>query len=205
MTDTSITRTMRAAIRIGEDFYTLEETITLPADANEAAITQAVALGWQIYRAQRAAAEAQIEEMRGSIVAAPILASEKQRNYIAALQTQAGWSSEQLAHAATGLGFDLATMTHAQASVLIDAMKNNQAAPAPTRTPPKTAAEAQSRFFVRYQEMIGGATWASVQRYLSSSEPMPRTIEGWLAAAKAIQDKGAAPRTMPREWEDAPV
>lgn len=208
MTDIpTVTRTIRAAIRIGEDFYTIEETITLPADANEAAITQAVALGWQVYRAQREAATAQVAEMREGIPVVAVLASEKQRNYIAALQTQAGWSSEQLHAAATGLGFDLPSMTHAQASALIDAMKNHQAAPPPTRTPPKTAAEAQSRFFTRYQEIVGGATWASVQRYLSSSDPMPRTIEGWLAAAKAVNEKGAvsAPRTMPKEWEETPA
>jgi hypothetical protein len=196
MSDTLISRTMRAAIRIGEDFYTLEETITLPADANEAAITQAVDLGWQIYRAQRAAAETQIEEMRGSIVAVLSLASEKQRNFISALQNDLGWDGEFLGQQARLWGWELATLTRDQASSLIDRMREllpKQAERPAQRPPPKTAAEAQQRFFVRYQDKIGGATWASVQKYLGTNAPMPRTIDGWIDAATAVNEKGAQP------------
>src|SRR3989442_164497 len=48
-----VSRTYRAAIRIGEDFITLEETIALPLDASDDEVAQAVELGWRIYRAQR--------------------------------------------------------------------------------------------------------------------------------------------------------
>ena len=37
-----VSRTYRAAIRLGEDFITLEETISLPLDASDEEVTQAV-------------------------------------------------------------------------------------------------------------------------------------------------------------------
>ena len=98
-----VSRTYRAAIRLGEDFITLEETITLPLDASAEEVTQAVDLGWRIYRAQREAAEAQAADIRSTAPApAPITirdpdapASDNQRNYIATLQDKLTWSSEQ--------------------------------------------------------------------------------------------------------------
>src|SRR5512143_1611249 len=95
-----VSRTYRAAIRIGEDFITLEETIALPLDASDEEVAQAVDLGWRIYRAQREAAEAQASEIRSAIgTPQPITvrdpdapASDKQRNYIATLQEQISWS-----------------------------------------------------------------------------------------------------------------
>src|SRR3954462_15671187 len=100
-----VSRTYRAAIRIGEDFITLEETIALPLEASDEEVAQAVDLGWRIYRAQREAAEAQIADVRGSAGApAPIIvrdpdapASDKQRNYVVTLQDNLAWNSEQLA------------------------------------------------------------------------------------------------------------
>ena len=101
----SVSRTYRAAIRIGEDVITLEETIALPIDASDEEVAQAVDLGWRIYRAQREAAEAQASEIRSAIgTPQPITvrdpdspASEKQRNFIVTLQEQINWTSEQLA------------------------------------------------------------------------------------------------------------
>jgi hypothetical protein len=127
----SVTRTYRAAIRIGEDFITLEETIALPLDASDEEVAQAVDLGWRIYRAQREAAEAQATEIRSAIgTPQPITvrdpdapASDKQRNYIATLQEQISWSSEQLAAYAQEQDLDLVTMTKGQASVFIDGLK----------------------------------------------------------------------------------
>jgi hypothetical protein len=127
----SVSRTYRAAIRIGEDFITLEETIALPIDASDDEVAQAVDLGWRIYRAQREAAEAQASEIRSAIgTPQPITvrdpdspASDKQRNYIATLQEQINWSSEQLAAYAEEQEFDLVTMTKGQASVFIDGLK----------------------------------------------------------------------------------
>lgn len=127
----TVSRTYRAAIRLGEDFITLEETIALPIDASDDEVQQAVDLGWRIYRAQREAAEAQASEIRSAIGTpqpftvrdpdAP--ASEKQRNYIATLQEQVSWSSEQLASYAREQEVDLVTLTKGQASVFIDGLK----------------------------------------------------------------------------------
>src|SRR5262245_24149072 len=127
----TVSRTYRAAIRIGEDFITLEETIALPLDASDEEVTQAVELGWRIYRAQREAAEAQVTDIRSTIGApAPITvrdpdspASDKQRNYIATLQDNLAWNSEQLAVYAEDQSVDLVTMTKGQASLFIDGLK----------------------------------------------------------------------------------
>ncbi|HEX9372022.1 MAG TPA: hypothetical protein VF897_13495 [Roseiflexaceae bacterium] len=126
-----VSRTYRAAIRLGEDFITLEETIALPLDASDEEVAQAVELGWRIYRAQREAAEAQVADIRGTIGApAPITvrdpdspASDKQRNYIATLQDQMSWTSEQIAAYAEDQRIDLVTLTKGQASQFIDGLK----------------------------------------------------------------------------------
>jgi hypothetical protein len=126
-----VSRTYRAAIRLGEDFITLEETITLPLDASDEEVTQAVDLGWRIYRAQREAAEAQAADIRsGAPAPAPITirdpdapASDNQRNYIATLQDKLAWNSEQLATYAEEHNVDLVTMTKGQASGFIDGLK----------------------------------------------------------------------------------
>jgi hypothetical protein len=127
----TVSRTYRAAIRIGEDFITLEETITLPLDASDEEVAQAVDLGWRIYQAQRAAVEGQIAGVRETAAAPqPITvrdpeapASDKQRNYIAALQEDLAWSSEQLAAYARERSMDLVTITKGQASTFIDGLK----------------------------------------------------------------------------------
>lgn len=129
--DRLISRTYRAAVRIGEDFITVEETITLPIDASDDEVMQAVDLGMRIYRAQREAVEAQISTIRETAgTPAPITvrdpdspASEKQRNYIAALQEDMSWSNEQLSSYATEQSVDLVTMTKGQASAFIDGLK----------------------------------------------------------------------------------
>ena len=126
-----ISRTYRAAIRIGEDFITLEETITLPLDASDEEVGQAVDLGWRIYRAQREAAEAQVADVRSSAPAPAAItirdpdapASDNQRNYIATLQDKLTWNSEQLAAYAEEQRVDLVTMTKGQASAFIDGLK----------------------------------------------------------------------------------
>jgi hypothetical protein len=48
--EATVSRTYRAAIRIGEDYVTLEETIVLPLDASDEEVAKAVDLGWRIYR-----------------------------------------------------------------------------------------------------------------------------------------------------------
>ncbi|MBC8164002.1 MAG: hypothetical protein H7Z42_22560 [Roseiflexaceae bacterium] len=128
--DRSVSRTYRAAVRIGEDFITVEETVTLPIDASDDEVMQAIDLGLRIYTAQRTAVESQISAIRESAVPAPIIvrdpespASEKQRNYIAALQEDLTWSNEQLGGYAGEQDVDLVTMTKGQASSFIDGLK----------------------------------------------------------------------------------
>jgi len=126
-----VSRTYRAAIRIGEDFITMEETIALPLDASDEEVTQAVDLGWRIFRAQREAADAQVNDIRSAIgTPAPITvrdpdspASDKQRNYIVTLQDNLSWNSEHLAAYADEQSVDLVTMTKGQASQFIDGLK----------------------------------------------------------------------------------
>jgi hypothetical protein len=129
--EASVTRTYRTAIRVGDDYLTLEETITLPLDADEAEIKQAVELGWRIYTAQQEAVSQQVAAVREAQGAYPAFtmrdpeapASEKQRNYIAALQDDLTWSNEQLTTYAGGQGIDLVTLTKGQASQFIDTLK----------------------------------------------------------------------------------
>ncbi|MFV9504931.1 MAG: hypothetical protein AB4911_10250 [Oscillochloridaceae bacterium umkhey_bin13] len=127
----TVTRTYRTAVRLGEDFVTLEETISLPLDASDDEVQQAVALGWRIYQAQREAAEQQVLAIREAqghpttpMVRDPDApASEKQRNYIATLQDNLTWTNEQLASYAAEHDVDLVTMTKGQASGFIDGLK----------------------------------------------------------------------------------
>ncbi|NNJ09327.1 hypothetical protein EKD04_003195 [Chloroflexales bacterium ZM16-3] len=127
----SVTRTYRAAIRLGEDFITLEETITLPLEASDEDVQRAVDLGWRIYAAQREAVAQQIAGAReGHGHATPITvrdpdapASDKQRNYIAALQDDLSWTNDQLGSYAGEQSVDLVTMTKGQASSFIDSLK----------------------------------------------------------------------------------
>jgi hypothetical protein len=129
--DRSVTRTYRAAVRLGEDFITLEETITLPIDASDADVEQAVDLGWRMYRAQRESLDQQIAHIREAQPVSTAItvrdpespASEKQRNYIAALQDDLSWTNEQLVTYATEHNVDLVTLTKGQASGFIDDLK----------------------------------------------------------------------------------
>ncbi|NJN68255.1 MAG: hypothetical protein HC884_16850 [Chloroflexaceae bacterium] len=128
----SVTRTFRASLRIGEDFFTLEESITLPLGASDDDIDEAVQLGWRVYQAQREACEQQIasirETHRGPPVAVAVRnpdapASDNQRGYIARLASDLGWSVEQLGTYASEQGVDMMTMNKGQASGFIDGLK----------------------------------------------------------------------------------
>ncbi len=67
-----------------------------------------------------------LAERRGGVStpkATPVPASDKQRSYIAQLQDNLCWSSEQLATYANEQDVDLVSMTVAQASTFIDGLK----------------------------------------------------------------------------------
>ena len=125
-----VTRTLRAAVKIGDDYYTLEETITLPPTASDAEIAQAVATGRRIYEAQRGALDAQIAALRdGRTASLPTMrepdapASEKQRAYMDYLLKELEWTSDQLAAFAAERDLNMLTLTKREASALIDELK----------------------------------------------------------------------------------
>ncbi|MBX0331421.1 hypothetical protein K2Z83_27595 [Oscillochloris sp. ZM17-4] len=131
-TSPTVTRTYRAAIRLGEDYITLEETITLPLDAGDDAVQRAVDLGWRIYTAQHEAVAQQASQVRADTPAAPASApkpaSDKQRAFIDTLAREVGWDGDALTAFAVAQGVDSwETMSAAQAAALIDAIKAQKA------------------------------------------------------------------------------
>jgi hypothetical protein len=166
----TVSRTYRAAIRIGEDYVTLEETIVLPLDATDEEVKKAVELGWRIYQAQRAAIEAQTASIREAQPAphtptvrdpdAP--ASERQRHYIAALQEDLSWTNEQLATFAQEHRVDLVTMTKGQASAFIDSLK-------------KLAEERQA--YTTAPRSAAGDDGAGAARFSDSAPALPKQID----------------------------
>jgi len=130
-----VTRVMRAAVKIGDDYYTIEESVTLPAAAGDDEIREAVETGLRIYEAQRAAVEQQVRGLRDQVVAQPLPvqirepdapASEKQRTYMDYLLRELNWDGEQLAAFASERGLHLETLTKREASELIDQLKQIQ-------------------------------------------------------------------------------
>jgi hypothetical protein len=122
--DGHIARTLRMAVKIGEDYVTIEETITLPVGASDAQIQEAVDLGWRIYTQQRDAAEAQILEAResyGGDNERPALPSQRQR--ISDLQQRLTWDDATYARFVAERGWDMATLTRQQASQIVQLMR----------------------------------------------------------------------------------
>lgn len=136
----TVTRTYRAALRLGEDFLTLEETITLPLEASDDEVQQAVALGWRIYAAQHESVAAQAAQVRADAPpAAPTAkpASDKQRAFIDTLAREAGWDTDALTAFAAERGVPRwDAMTNTQAAALIDAIKAHKAAQEQERQAP---------------------------------------------------------------------
>lgn len=168
--ESTVSRTYRAAIRIGEDYVTLEETIVLPLDATDEDVKKAVDLGWRIYQAQRDAIEAQTASIREAQPApqpptvrdpdAP--ASERQRHYIAALQEDLSWTNEQLMAFAQEHRVDLVTMTKGQASAFIDNLK-------------KLAEERQA--YTSTPRSATGDESAGVARFSDSAPALPKQLD----------------------------
>lgn len=157
-TPTSVTRTLRAAIKVGDDYYTIEETISLPPTASDEQIAQAVATGLRMYEAQRDAVEDQVRALREHIVAQPVPvqirepdapASEKQRAYMDYLLKELNWDHDRLAAFASERMLNLLTLTKREASELIDELKgiaagtSAEAAPVPAPEAPIAEVAAQ--------------------------------------------------------------
>jgi hypothetical protein len=129
----SVTRTLRAAVKIGDDYYTVEETITLPPAATDDQIGEAVGTGLRIYEAQRQAVESQLRALREQVVSQPVPvqirepdapASDKQRAYMDFLLKELSWDHERLAAFAGERSLNILTLTKREASELIDDLKN---------------------------------------------------------------------------------
>lgn len=120
----SVSRTYRAAVKIGEDYVTIEETITLDVDATDDQITQAVELGWRIFKAQQDSAKAQILEARESYgddrerIALP-----SQLERISDLQRILGWDAQQLADFLAERRLDGSKLSRRQASLVVDQLR----------------------------------------------------------------------------------
>jgi predicted ATPase len=55
---------------------------------------------------------------------------------------------------------------------------------------PRTPEEAERRFFARYGELVGGGTWAAVQKYLGYRSPKPATIDDWIEVGAEVRRHG---------------
>jgi hypothetical protein len=125
----TVTRIYRVAIKHGEDYTTVEETITLPVGASQEQIDEAVATGLAIFEAQRLAVEAQIAQIRQSSPAPTPEpeASDGQRRLIDALADELRMTDEDLGDLAAKSGVESwETLTKRQASALIDELKRRK-------------------------------------------------------------------------------
>lgn len=64
---------------------------------------------------------------------------------------------------------------------------------------PKTAAEAEQRFFARFGDPYGLHTWEDVQSHLGPVAdliPRPATVEAWIAVAEHVRRRQARPATL---------
>lgn len=132
-----VTRTLRADIRLGDDAVTLEVSMTLPLDADDVQLEQALQLSQRLHERHYPAFARQLQQLRES-VAGPLPeaeasvgrdaepASHRQRSYIAALQEDHGWSAAQLHAFARRHGCELETLTRRQASLLIEELRRSQ-------------------------------------------------------------------------------
>jgi hypothetical protein len=170
----SVTRTLRAAVKVGDDYYTIEETITLPPSVNDEQIAQAVATGLRMYEAQRAAVEVQIRDLRDHVTAQPLPvqirepdapASEKQRQYMDYLLKELSWDHERLAAFAAERMLNLLTLTKREASELIDELKG----------------------------ILAGAADAETTEISDAAEEAPATIETVEEAPAAAAEEPAQP------------
>jgi len=112
------------AVKIGEDYLTIEETVSLPVAASDEDVQSAVALGWRIYTQQRAAAEAQILEAResyGGDNERPVLDSQLQR--IHQLQQLLGWNAQELEQFLSDRGLDSVRLTRQQATHVVQLLR----------------------------------------------------------------------------------
>lgn len=83
----SVTQIARVAVKIGDDYHTLESMVTLAPGADDAEIAEAVETGTRIYTAQRAAMESLITALRFAPVP-PRLPTKNQLSAVAGLRAR---------------------------------------------------------------------------------------------------------------------
>lgn len=116
---TSIARTYRVAAKIGDDYHTIEEVITLPLDATDADIAQAIALGQRIYVAQQDAVSAQLATLRAAVPTPVRVPTRPQLNAVAKLRGRVSLATVGAVYQELEIaGAEPATIE--QASALID-------------------------------------------------------------------------------------
>lgn len=52
---------------------------------------------------------------------------------------------------------------------------------------PKSAKEAERRFFARYGDTIGGTSWEDVETFLERNADKPTTVQGWIDLAAEVR------------------
>lgn len=166
-----VTRTYRAAIRVGEDYYTIEETISLPPGASDDEIAAALDTSMRIYQSQQAAIEAQIQQVRDTHPAGPVRildpeapASDKQRSYLEYLVNTLQLSDEHMERVLREHQTSYDTLTKGAASEIIDQLKHEHEA----KSEPKAEVKAPAEAPAPKQQALGGA--AASARQLAALE-----------------------------------
>ncbi len=133
LTEGQVRHVYRTAIKVGEDFHTLECEITVPLGASDALIHAAQDTAHRVRAVQIAATHAAIADMREDVSLASggrgsryvirdpdAPASDKQRHTIDRIAKAKGWSLAHLVTFCEGVGYPVLTLTKGQASWLID-------------------------------------------------------------------------------------
>jgi hypothetical protein len=184
----SVSRTYRAAVKIGEDYVTIEETITLDVEASDEQIAQAVELGWRIFKAQQDSAKAQILEARESYgddrerIALP-----SQLERISDLQRILGWDAQQLTDFLAERRLDGSKLSRRQASLVVDQLRRlideNQRDSAPAHTIQleaikRKAAELNVEVEVAITKVIGESASIDTLTYGEANQLIQRMQSG---------------------------
>jgi hypothetical protein len=184
----SVSRTYRAAVKIGEDYVTIEETITLDVAATDDQIAQAVELGWRIFKAQQDSAKAQILEAReayGDDRERIALPSQLER--ISDLQRILGWDAQQLADFLAERRLDGSKLSRRQASLVVDQLRRlideNQRDSAPAHTSQleaikRKAAELNVEVEVAITKVIGESSSIDTLTYGEANQLIQRMQSG---------------------------
>ncbi|HEU4322698.1 MAG TPA: hypothetical protein VFS21_06075 [Roseiflexaceae bacterium] len=159
-----VAHTRRAAIRLGEDFITVESTVQLRPGATDAEITEAIETSMRIAKVQAAAMDAQIAQLREDAQRMPPTPP-TDRQLAAVTRWQGRLSVETIAAVYSELGIEgPVPQTKAQASELIDRLKGiaEGRVPAPVVERQVEAAEA-----------VEGSEQASAKAGRADEEDLP--------------------------------